>query len=203
MEMIKPFKPQKECEDEIRQARCIDVLRREKILHLGLFHAHEKHDSKAKEYPYVVPQTYGFDFKDEIPVIYMHLGDHSNPILKALKKNNKVYFSVEADVQVMPFRSNPCLSTVRYFGVEGRGKIELLHYDESIKEDFKYAMNVIMRQMTGEFGNNKYLVWDYNLELLKQLVILKLSIESYKPTEHAYDYQPSLHGKQSSKHKSK
>lgn len=189
MKMLKPFKSQEKCDDAISQARCIDVLRREKILHLGLFHAADPNNPGAEEYPYVVPQTYGFDFKDDKPVIYMHLGNRpENPILKAITGNPNAYFAVEADVQLVPFQSNPCLSTVRYFGVEGRGTIELLCYD-TCKEDVKYAMNVMMRQMTGNFGDNPFLTWDYNENLMKSLVILKLNISCYAPTEHAYGYQ--------------
>ena len=187
MEMIKPSKPPKNSADA-QQARCIDVLRRGKILHLGMLH-----DPDADNYPYVFPLVYGFDFKEEA-VIYMHLGYRpDNPRLKALTKHPYVYFSVEADVRVVPFQFNPCMSTVRYFGVEGRGTIKPLCYrtSETSKKEVRYALNVMMHQITGQYEDHDYLTWDFNEDLMKKLVVLKLTISEYAPTDHAYAAEPS------------
>lgn len=189
--MIKPFKPDEACKDAIRQSECFNVLRRGKILHLGLFHAKDPEDPDAVNYPYVIPIFYGFDCKDDIPVIYMHLGHWpEKPRLKSIMKNPHVYFSVESDVDVVPMMSNPCMSSVRYLGVEGRGIIEYFCYKDR-EEDAKYALKVMMRQMTGKMSDGKMLKWDFKPEILKWLVILKMTVTGYTNTSHAYDFQPS------------
>ncbi len=191
MKMIKPFKSKKECDEAIRQSECNDVLRRGNILHLGMFHPGDPDDPDAVKYPYVVPLAYGYDCKDDKPVIYMHLGYRpQNTRIEAIKKNPHVFFAVETGVRVVPIPFSPCMSTVRYLGVEGRGVIDLLCHSTE-KEEVEYAMEVIMRQMTGKMSDGKFLKWDFNPELLKFLVILKLTITAYKNTSHAYDFKPA------------
>ena len=104
MEMIRPRKVSRD-KNGVRQTACLDVLRRERILHLGMFHApppgqkNKKKKSKAERYPFVVPLFYGFEFEEE-PVIYLHLGLHSDTDerLRAIESNPRVFFTVESNL---------------------------------------------------------------------------------------------------------
>lgn len=181
----------------IADAQCNDILRRGQIIHLGLF----RPDDEVVKYPYIVPLIYGFDCENDAPVIYMHAGrKEESTKLRAIKKDPRVSFAVETDVQVVPSATMPCmLSTVRYFSVLGTGKIELLYFDDVRWGEIDWlhppppihGLNVIMRQQTGKMAECELLEkWDFDPRLFRYLVIFKLNITSYTAKDHAYDCKP-------------
>ena len=105
------------------------------VLHLGLVDGDE---------PYVIPMNYGYTMEEGKLTIYLHSATRGRK-LELIRKNPKVFFSLECDVA--PFEGVlPCQYGTVYSSVMGRGVAELLE-DATEK---KAAMSVLMKTQTGK-----------------------------------------------------
>lgn len=111
------------------------ILDTAKILHLGMVDGDE---------PYVVPLNYGYTMDAGNLTFYLH-GATAGRKLDVIRKNPKVFFCLECDVE--PFESNlPCQYGTTYASVMGSGIAEIL---EDVEEK-KAAMSVLMKTQTGK-----------------------------------------------------
>ena len=117
------------------QQEILRILDTAKVLHLGLC---------VNDEPYVVPMNYGYTMEEGKLTIYLHSATRGRK-LELIRKNPKVFFSLECDVA--PFEGVlPCQYGTVYSSVMGRGVAELL---EDVEEK-KAAMSVLMKTQTGK-----------------------------------------------------
>lgn len=88
--------------------------------------------------PYVIPMSFGYDGTH----LYFH-GKGAGKKIDILKKNDKVCFEFEIDVELVE-SDKPCKWDVRYKSVIGFGKASFL---EDLEEK-KKALNCILAQYT-------------------------------------------------------
>ena len=105
------------------------------VLHMGMVDGDE---------PYVIPMNYGYTMEDGKLTIYLHSATKGRK-LDLIRKNPKVFFSLECDVA--PFEGVlPCQYGTVYSSVMGRGIAEIV---EDVEEK-KTAMTVLMKTQTGK-----------------------------------------------------
>lgn len=105
------------------------------VLHLGLVDGDE---------PYVLPMNYGYTMEEGVLTLYLHSATQGRK-LDLIRRNPKVFFSLECDVQ--PFEGTlPCQYGVVYSSVMGRGIAEIV---EDVEEK-KLAMSALMKTQTGK-----------------------------------------------------
>jgi len=93
--------------------------------------------------PYVVPVCFGY----ERGALYFH-GSLKGRKVDLIKKNGKICFEMEADVEVVK-DEEPCDWAIKYRSVIGTGKAHIIETDE----EKSHGLNVIMRQYAkGDFS---------------------------------------------------
>ena len=93
--------------------------------------------------PYVVPVCFGY----ERGALYFH-GALEGRKFDLIKRNDKVSFEMEADVEVV-FATSPCDWTMKYRSVIGVGKAHILQSDE----EKIHGLELIMKHYSeGEFS---------------------------------------------------
>jgi nitroimidazol reductase NimA-like FMN-containing flavoprotein (pyridoxamine 5'-phosphate oxidase superfamily) len=138
---------------EIRDRSEIEtIMRKTHICHLALCDGYK---------PYVVPLNYGFDGR----ALYIHSAAHGKKI-ELLKKNNKVSFSIETDIELLK-AGTPCEISQKYRSVIGTGKAFFIK-DETDKIK---ALDIIMRQHGYEGP------FEYASVQLTKVVIIKIEID--------------------------
>ena len=116
--------------EEIRK-----ILDKCKILHLGLVDEDE---------PYIVPMNYGYTMEGDDLTLYMHCAVKGRK-LDIIRKNPKVFFQMECDVE--PFEGRvACQYGTTNSSVMGRGVAEIV---ENVEEK-KTALSVFMKSQTGK-----------------------------------------------------
>jgi len=85
--------------------------------------------------PYIVPVNFGY----ERGALYVHGADAGHKI-EILKKNNRVCFEMDADVEIRS-AEKACKFSLKYRSVIGTGKVRFLDKDEEKAR----ALNVIMK----------------------------------------------------------
>ena len=89
--------------------------------------------------PYVIPLSVGYHDN----TLYFHTGKKGKK-MEILKKNNRVCFEMEADLEVIP-AENPCKWNIHYRSVVGYGRALILE-DPAEK---RKALDVIVRHYGG------------------------------------------------------
>ena len=113
----------------------IAILDKSVVVHIAMVDGDE---------PYVVPMNYGYTMEDGKLTLYLH-GATKGRKLEALKKNPKVFFSMECDVTA--FEGNyACQYGVSYSSLMGSGTAELV---EDMEEK-KKALEILMKTQTGK-----------------------------------------------------
>lgn len=100
------------------------------VCHIGLVDGDE---------PYVVPVCFGY----ERNVLYFH-GNLEGRKVELIKKNSKVCFEMEVDVEVKK-ADEACDWAIKYRSVIGVGRACILEKEE----DKMYALNLITKRYTG------------------------------------------------------
>jgi len=96
--------------------------------------------------PYIVPVCFGY----ERNALYFH-GAPEGRKINLIKKNNKVCFEIDTDVEVVK-GEKPCQWTMKYRSVIGAGKAYILESDE----EKAHGLKLIMKQYTeGDFSFTK------------------------------------------------
>jgi len=135
-----------------------EILKKSTVCHLGLADGGE---------PYVVPVNFGYDNG----CIYFHSAQSGHKI-DLLKKNPRVCFEVDTDLQILKTEKNNC--QVNYRSLIGRGKAVFL---ENAEEKAR-ALKVIMRQCAG---------FEYDIpSYLDRTAVVRIEIESLTGKQAGY-----------------
>jgi nitroimidazol reductase NimA-like FMN-containing flavoprotein (pyridoxamine 5'-phosphate oxidase superfamily) len=112
-----------------------EILDKSMIVHIGMIDGDE---------PYVVPMNYGYTLEDGELCIYLH-GATVGRKLDIIKKNPKVFFEMECDVE--PFEGKvACQYGTTYASVMGLGTAEILEK----AEDKIDGLTKFMKTQTGK-----------------------------------------------------
>lgn len=136
----------------------LDILNRSMIVHIGLVDGDE---------PYVVPMNYGYTMsEDGTLTIYLH-GATQGRKLDLMRKNPKVFFEMECDVQ--PSEGDvACRYGTSYKSLMGRGTAIILDDpDEKMN-----ALSIFMKTQTGKD-------FEFNEKLVKVVSVIKITVASY------------------------
>ena len=110
------------------------ILDKADILHIGLFDG---------DYPYVVPVHYGYEFKEDTLIFYIH-GAKEGHKLDLIRENPNVCVQVDCDVVTLP-AENACSYGSTFASVIAKGKAEILE-DPAEKAE---ALKTLMKCQTG------------------------------------------------------
>lgn len=128
-----------------------------KIIHLGLCDENQ---------PYVVPMNYGYIYENERLTIYLH-GGTTGYKYEVIRKNPKVSFSIECDVQ--PFAGKiACQYGMSYSCVMGKGTAVIT---DDVEEK-KKAMTVLMKTQTGKD-------FEFNDKLVSIVNVIRIDVDSF------------------------
>ena len=119
--------------------------------------------------PYVVPICFGY----ERGALCFH-GALEGRKTELIKKNNKVCFEIDTDVEVVA-SENPCKWAVKYRSVIGTGKASILRSDEEKTR----ALRLIMKKYSSaEFSFSK--------SNMDSVMVVKVAIESITGKQSGY-----------------
>ncbi|MBQ9902026.1 MAG: pyridoxamine 5'-phosphate oxidase family protein [Clostridia bacterium] len=113
----------------------LGIVDRCKILRLGLF---------DRDYPYVVPLHYGYEFFENRLVFYMHSATEGHK-LALIADNPHVCVELDGDAELISGGEIPCMYGSSFASVIGRGVAEIVT-DE--KEKIK-GLSLLMKHQTG------------------------------------------------------
>lgn len=120
--------------------------------------------------PYIVPMSFGY--KDN--AIYLHSSPKGKKI-EILKKNNKVYFELDTDAEIVP-ADDPCKYNVHYRSVIGSGRAEILeNYDKKIEG------LAVLSEHYGKEGPFKF-----EEKKVRNLCVIKVKIEKMTGKEAGF-----------------
>lgn len=132
-----------------------DILDRAQVLHLGL-----SDDGQ----PYVLSMNYGYVLEDGRLTFYLH-GAREGYKYEVLKKNPRIFFSLECDVK--PFAGRmPCQYGTTYSSIMGKGTAVLV----DAVEEKERALSLLMKVQTG-----KEFVFDEKLVSIVQVIRLDIT----------------------------
>lgn len=94
--------------------------------------------------PYVIPWTYGFDFKDGKIKLYVHCVKNEGRKREILKKNNKVAFDIHCDLSSYTSDTNPGTSGWSYRSLTGVGRMRQLEGKEKV-----YGLQKVFENQSG------------------------------------------------------
>jgi len=120
--------------------------------------------------PYVVPVCFGYDRN----ALYFH-GALEGRKVELIKRNNKICFEMDTDVEIVERSEKPCDWTVNYRSVIGVGKAHILENDK----EKSHALCVIMKQYTeGDFSFPK--------PMLDSTLVVRVDIERITGKQSGY-----------------
>ncbi len=94
--------------------------------------------------PYVIPWTYGFDFRDGKLKIYVHCAREEGRKREILRKNNKAAFDIHCDLASYTSDENPGTSGWSFRSVVGAGRMRRLEGREKV-----YGLQRIFENQAG------------------------------------------------------
>ena len=96
----------------------------------------------AGETPYVIPMSFGFEWVDECPALYLH-GAGEGEKASRMRQDHRVAFSMYTGTSVVE-GATACSYSTTYESVCGSGRIAPLSGEEK-----RHALEVLMRQYAG------------------------------------------------------
>ena len=134
-----------------------EILQKETVIHIALTDGDE---------PYVIPMNYGFTMEKGKLTIYLH-GATEGKKLDLIRKNPKVFFSVESDV--IPFSGQvACQFGTSYYSVMGKGEAKIL---EDVEEK-KRGLSIFMKTQTGKD-------FEFNDRMVSAVSVIKIDVSTY------------------------
>lgn len=136
----------------------IDILNQSMVVHIGLVDGDE---------PYVIPMNYGYTMDENGKLnLYLH-GATQGRKLDIIRKNSKVFFEMECNVQ--PFEGDvACRYGTSYKSLMGRGTATIL--DDPAEK--MTALSIFMKTQTGKD-------FEFNEKLVKVVSVIKISVSEY------------------------
>ncbi|MDR3897712.1 MAG: pyridoxamine 5'-phosphate oxidase family protein [Duodenibacillus sp.] len=119
--------------------------------------------------PYVIPWTYGFDFKDGKSTLYMHCArNEKGRKRQILKKNNKVAFDIHCDLASYTSDTNPGTSGWSFRSITGVGRMHKLEGKEKI-----YGLQRVFLNQSGHVPHT------INETAANMVDVMRLDVEIY------------------------
>lgn len=119
--------------------------------------------------PYIVPICFGYEKNN----LYFH-GALEGRKVALIKKNNKICFEIDIDVEVVE-ASNPCDWSMKYRSIIGVGRAYILENDE----EKSHGLNLIMEQYTeGDVSFPK--------SVLNSVLVVRVDIKSLSGRQIGY-----------------
>ena len=113
----------------------LSIIDKAKILRLGLF---------DRDYPYVVPLHYGYEYSENRLVFYMHSAKEGHK-LELIAKNPRVCVELDCDVELISGGEVPCIYGSSFASVIGRGMAEIV----SDEQEKSKGLSLLMKHQTG------------------------------------------------------
>ena len=113
----------------------LSIIDKAKILRLGLF---------DRDYPYVVPLHYGYEFFENRLVFYMHSAKEGHK-LELIAKNPRVCVELDCDVELISGGEVPCMYGSSFASVIGRGMAEIV----SDEQEKSKGLSLLVKHQTG------------------------------------------------------
>lgn len=134
------------------------IIKEAKVLHLGLYDG---------EYPYIVPLNYGFEYKDNQLVFYVHSAKEGHKI-ELIKKKPEVCIELECDVEPVSGGEAACKYSSSYSSVIARGRAELISAPaEKVK-----GLNLLMSTQTGR-------EFEINEQMAASVEVIRIIVDSF------------------------
>lgn len=153
---------------EIKEiSEVLNIVERAKVLRMGLF---------DREYPYIVPLHYGYEYKDGVLIFYAH-GAKEGHKIDLIRVNPNTCIELEADMEIVSEEDIPCQYGTYYASVIGRGTVELV---KDVREKIR-GLNLLMKNQVGrEFSITPQMV--QTVQVMK-ITINNFSAKSRKKTQ--------------------
>ena len=128
--------PMRRTDREVTDAAAIRaILDKTRVLHLAMIDG---------GWPYVVPMHYGYTLENGRLTLYLHSAKEGRK-LDALRRNDRVAFTLETDVSSVSGGDLPCKYGAAFASVMGEGRAVLL----SDPAEKAAALQIFMRTQTG------------------------------------------------------
>ena len=138
-------------------AEILKILDKSKIIHIGLIDGDE---------PYVVPMNYGYTYEDGKLCFYLHCATEGKK-LDLIRKNPKVFFSIECDVEAFSGQV-ACQYGTSYSSVMGKG---IAYIKEEPQDKMEY-LSLFMKSQTG-------LDFEFNERLVSAVTLIKIDVTHF------------------------
>jgi len=112
------------------------IVERAKVLHLGL---------NGEERPYVVPLHYGVEWKEGLPVFYVH-GAKEGRKLALLRRDGRVFVEIDAAGELVSGGGTPCRYGAVFESVMCDAEAEIL----PAGGEKQRALQILMKTQTGQ-----------------------------------------------------
>lgn len=142
------------------------ILDKTKIVHLALVDGDE---------PYLVPMNYGYTMEEGKLTLYLH-GATKGRKLDLMRKNPKVFFEMECDVQAFEGKV-PCQYGTSYASVMGRGLAVILEEPQEKIE----AMKRFMKSQTGK-------EFEFDERLVSIVSLIRIDVQEYTAKQRPMPY---------------
>jgi len=117
-----------------------------------------------KEYPYIIPMNFGFEYQNQQIILYLHCANEGKK-LDLINKNNKVSFEMDCSHKLVQ-GNTPYDCTMEFESVIGNGIIEIMH------ENKERALSVLMQHYSKEE------TFTFSDKMLLATTTLKITVES-------------------------
>ena len=97
-----------------------------------------------QDQPYVVPLSYGYEFRQDTLVLYFHCAKEGRK-LDILKRNNTICFSIFSEGEPI-HTDTPCNSGYYYSSIIGNGTVEFIEDPD----EKKHALRKLVLHQTGK-----------------------------------------------------
>lgn len=153
---------------EIKEiSEVLNIVERAAVLRMGLF---------DRDYPYIVPLHYGYEYKDGVLIFYAH-GAKEGHKIDLIHANPNVCIELETNMEIVSAEDIPCQYGAYYASVIGRGTVELV---EDVQEKIR-GLNLLMKKQVGrEFSITPQMA--QTVQVMK-ITINNFSAKSRKKTQ--------------------
>ena len=133
------------------------ILERARVLHLGI---------NGEERPYVVALHYGLEWKDGLPVFYIHSAREGRK-LELLRRDGRAFVEIDTDEALVSGGEIPCQYGAAYASVMCQAQAEILPEGEEKRR----ALQILMKTQTGR---------DFAItpEMAKNVAVVRLRAET-------------------------
>lgn len=133
----------------------LQIIKKCSVCRLGLF---------DKDFPYVVPLNFGYEYKDSVLTLFFH-GAKEGKKLDLIQADNRASFEMDCSHKLIPGEM-ACDYTMEYESVMGQGFVEILPKEEKVS-----ALNALMQKYT------KGKEFQYRDSDLDEVEVFKLTVK--------------------------